>query len=301
MKVLVTGSTGFVGSGIVRKLVEDGHQPVCLVRPGSEQKWKGNQDIRDRIVIASGDLFDQDSLMHAMDGCEAVIHLVGIIREQPGKGVTFPRMHVTGTKRVLDAAKQAGVRRIIHMSALGARPGARSLYHQTKYDAEQLVKESGIPYTIFRPSVIFGPGDEFVNLLADIVRLPVTPMLGDGSYLLQPVSRQTVSDVFSQALTLEEATNQLYEAGGPHPLSYTQILDAIGAALGKQRVNKVKIPLGLMKPIIHLMEGFTFFPITRTQLTMLLEGNTCEDTERLYRVFHTEKISFAEGIKAYIR
>jgi uncharacterized protein YbjT (DUF2867 family) len=301
MKVLVTGSTGFVGNGIVSKLAEDGHHAICLVRPGSERKMKVVQHARERVTLVPGDLFDHDSLERAMEGCDAVIHLVGIIREQPGKGVTFSRIHVTGTKNVLEAAKKAGVRRLVHMSALGSRAGATSPYHQTKYDAEQLVMGSGIPYTIFRPSVIFGPDDEFVNMLADIVRLPVTPVIGDGSFLLQPVSRQTVADVFSQALTLESATYQIFEVGGPQPLSYAQILEAIGKALGKQRVNKVHIPLAVMKPVIRMMEGFSFFPITNTQLTMLLEGNTCEDTERLYDVFQTKKIPFQEGIETYLR
>jgi uncharacterized protein YbjT (DUF2867 family) len=164
-----------------------------------------------------------------------------------------------------------------------------------------LVKKSGIPYTIFRPSVIFGPGDEFVNMLAHLVRLPVTPVIGSGSYLLQPVSRQTVAEVFSQALTLNEATNQVFEVGGPEPLTYLQILEAIGKAIGKQTLRKVHIPLALMKPVISAMEGFSFFPITTTQLTMLLEGNACENTERLYSVFRTEKIPFQQGIEMYLR
>ncbi|MFY0545621.1 complex I NDUFA9 subunit family protein [Brevibacillus sp. H7] len=301
MKVLVTGSTGFVGTGIVAKLAEDGHQAVCLVRPGSEHKRKRDRVAVSAVTFAPGDLFDTDSLERAAEGCDAVIHLVGIIREQPGRGVTFSRIHVTGTQNVLAAAKRAGVRRFVHMSALGAREGAASAYHQTKYAAEQLVRQSGIPHTIFRPSVIFGPGDAFVNMLADIVRLPVTPVIGDGSYLLQPVSRVTVADVFSQALSLEQATNQIFEAGGPQPLSYEQILEAIGRAIGKKRLNKVHIPLALMKPLISMMEGFSFFPITNTQLTMLLEGNACKDTERLYNVFQTKKIPFQEGIEMYLR
>ncbi|MCK9906407.1 NAD(P)H-binding protein, partial [Frankia sp. Cpl3] len=124
-------------------------------------------------------------------------------------------IHVTGTKNLLEAAQRAGIRRFVQMSALGARPGATSPYHQTKYEAEQLVVHSGIPYVIFRPSVIFGPGDEFVNMLADLVRMPVTPVLGNGSYLLQPVSRRTVADVLTSSLTNEHAANQIFEVGGP--------------------------------------------------------------------------------------
>ncbi|MCK9910832.1 hypothetical protein MXD81_16915, partial [Microbacteriaceae bacterium K1510] len=103
--------------------------------------------------------------------------------------------------------------------------------------AEQLVVHSGIPYVIFRPSVIFGPGDEFVNMLADLVRMPVTPVLGNGSYLLQPVSRRTVADVLTSSLTNEHAANQIFEVGGPEQISYEAILDRIGKAIGKHRVR----------------------------------------------------------------
>jgi uncharacterized protein YbjT (DUF2867 family) len=239
-------------------------------------------------------------LEQALRSCDAVIHLVGIIRENPRKRITFPRIHVEGTNILLDAARKAGIQRFIHMSALGARPNAASLYHQTKYEAERMVIQSGIPYTIFRPSVIYGPDDEFVNMLAGLVRLPVTPVIGDGTYRLQPVSRQTVADVFTEALTNDQSIGEIYEVGGPEQLSYNELLDQIGHALGKRAVRKLHVPLGLMKPVINLMEGFSFFPITNTQFTMLLEGNTCTDTEKLYNAFSTEKIPFQQGIAAYL-
>jgi uncharacterized protein YbjT (DUF2867 family) len=299
MKVFLTGATGFVGKGVLSRLTASGHEVTCLVRPGSEAKLA--QADTAQVTMAPGDLFDPDSLRRAMEGAEAVIHLVGIIREQPKAGVTFSRIHVEGTRNVLQAAAQSGVRRFVHMSALGARAGAASTYHRTKHEAEELVKASGIPYVIFQPSVIFGPGDEFVNMLANLVRLPVTPVIGDGSYPLQPVARETVADVFEQALTRESVTGQTFEVGGPIPLSYAEILDVIGEVIGKRHVRKLHIPVGLMKPVVSLMEGFSFFPITHTQLTMLLEGNACSDTDVLYSAFDTPKIPFREGIARYVR
>lgn len=301
MNVFLTGATGFVGKGLLARLSEEGHHTVCLIRPGSAEKMPRGIAAAERVTIAEGDLFDPDSLASAMASCDAVIHLVGIIREQPGKGVTFSRIHVEGTRNVVEAAKQAGIGRFVHMSALGARGNATSAYHRTKYEAEQLVQASGIPYVIFRPSVIFGPGDEFVNMLADLVKLPVTPVLGNGSYPLQPVARETVADVFVQALSHAAATNHIYETGGPEAISYESILDAIGAALGKKHVRKLHIPLSLMKPVINLMEGFSFFPITNTQLTMLLEGNACQNGQLLYDTFDTAPIDFQRGIAAYLR
>ncbi|MDR5000112.1 complex I NDUFA9 subunit family protein [Brevibacillus parabrevis] len=303
MKVFLTGATGFVGKGVLDRLIAEGYDTVCLSRPGrADSKGKLLPEVTGSgsVTEVAGDILDAESLKTAMAGCDAVIHLVGIIREQPGKGITFSRIHVDGTRNVLEAAKLHGVKRFVHMSALGSRENATSQYHLTKYKAEQLVKASGIPYVIFQPSVIFGPGDEFVNMLADLVRMPVTPVLGNGSYLLQPVARKTVADVFVQALNHREATNQTYETGGPAPVSYEQILDTIGEVLGKQKVRKIHIPLAFMKPVINAMEGFSFFPITNTQLTMLLEGNACQDAERLYDTFSTEKIAFRPGISTYL-
>lgn len=301
MKVFLTGSTGFVGRGLLARLTDEGHHTVCLVRPGSQGKLRLEGEQQSLVTEAVGDLFDADSLQRGMEGCDAVIHLVGIIREQPAKGVTFSRIHVEGTRQVLEAAKRTKISRFIHMSALGARENAASAYHRTKYEAERLVQASGIPHVIFRPSVIFGPGDEFVNMLADLVRLPLTPVIGDGSYPLQPVARETVADVFVQALTQASATNRIFETGGPDAITYGQILDTIGEVIGKRRVRKMHIPLPLMKPIVNLMEGFPFFPLTNTQLTMLLEGNTCKDGELLYQTFSTSKIPFRQGIAAYLR
>ncbi len=298
MKVLLTGSTGFVGRGILTRLIDAGHEPVCLVRPGSEAKLEIT--VPGKIRLVPGDLFDQQSLADAMQDCDAVIHLVGIIRENRGTGNTFSRIHVDGTQNLLEAAKKAVIKHFIHMSALGARANATSPYHQTKYEAEQLVIHSGIPYTIFRPSVIFGPDDEFVNMLAGLVRLPVTPVIGDGSYRLQPVSRQTVAEVFTEALHNSKALGETFDVGGPEQLRYTELLDQIGQALRKRQVRKIYMPLPLMKPVINLMEGFSFFPITNTQLTMLLEENICADSEKLYKTFSTEKIPFLEGISTYL-
>ncbi|WP_126425369.1 complex I NDUFA9 subunit family protein [Brevibacillus marinus] len=300
MKILLTGGTGFVGKGIVSRLAQDGHDLVCLVRPGSEGKLSTVNAEKGSLSLLPGDLFDPASLERAAAGCDAVIHLVGIIRENRKAGISFERIHVSGTRHVVEAAKKAGVSRFIQMSALGARANAASPYHQSKYAAELIVKESGIPYTIFQPSVIFGPGDEFVNMLAELVRLPLTPVIGSGQYRLQPVARETVAEVFTQALTCEAAVNQTFEVGGPEQLTYLQILDSIGEALGR-RVRKLFIPLAVMKPVINVMERFPFFPITNAQLTMLLEENICQDEKRLYSTFHVPAIRFAEGIRSYLR
>src|SRR3990167_4875721 len=131
-RVFVTGATGFVGRAVVQALRAEGHLVRCLVRPGSERDLRGFEAI-ERVP---GDVLAPQALEEAMAGCDAVVHLVGIIREHPASGATFYRVHVQGTVNVAAAAAAVGARRLLHMSALGAREGARSDYHRTKWAAE---------------------------------------------------------------------------------------------------------------------------------------------------------------------
>ena len=129
MRVFVTGGTGFVGSCLIRHLVEAGNEVVALCRAGSEDKLPASENVEG----VAADLFDANEIAGRLDGCDAVIHLVGIIREFPGKGVTFQRLHVEATRAVVAAAQQAGVKRYLQMSANGTRPGATTPYHRTKW------------------------------------------------------------------------------------------------------------------------------------------------------------------------
>ena len=163
--VFVTGATGFVGRAVVHALRADGLKVRCLVRRGSERDLKGLEAI-ERV---EGDILARQTLDEGIGGCDAVVHLVGIIREHRGRGITFEQIHVDGTLNVLAAAAAANVRRYLHMSALGTSATARSRYHQTKWLAEEAVRASALPWTIFRPSVIYGKGDGFVSMLAQMV------------------------------------------------------------------------------------------------------------------------------------
>jgi nucleoside-diphosphate-sugar epimerase len=299
VNVFLTGATGFVGSAILRHCIEKGHHVYALIRKGSEKKLASDERVRSQTTVVHGALQDPASYRDALSQCDAVIHLVGIIRENPSKGATFEKIHVEGTQHLLKAAQENKVKRFIHMSALGARPEATTKYHATKWEAEELVRMSGLDSVIFRPSVIFGPKDGFVNMLTGLIKLPIVPIIGDGQYRLQPVSIRTVAQLFVQALETSH-TREAYEVGGPEQLSYNEILDTIGKVMGKARVLKFHQPLWYMKPIVYMMDRFPFFPITRTQLTMLLEENICEDGDRAYRDFSVESIPFEKGIKEYI-
>jgi NADH dehydrogenase len=269
MRVFVTGGTGFVGGHMVSGLMEAGHDPLVLVRQDSGH---GLDYLPDDVISVQGDVFDQD-LEKSMEGAEAVIHLVGVIRAYPSKGITFDRLHTEATKNVVRAMKNAGVKRLAHMSALGAGPDGPTGYFRTKWEAEEAVKESGLDFTVFKPSVIFGPRDEFV--------------VGN------------VADGFIKALTMDETIGKTYEVGGPEELTYNDILDQIARALGRKAARNVHLPLALMKPMIRLMQNLPLFPVTMDQLTMLLMNNTC-DSRPYFDTFGIEPVEFGEGIRQYL-
>jgi len=295
MQVLVTGASGFVGNEVVRELLARGHAVKALVRPKSEKKLQE----RDQVEIVFGDCLNPEVLHQAVQGCDAVIHLVGIIREFPGRGITFERVHVEATKNVVEAAKAAGVKRYLHMSALGARPEPADPYHVTNFRADQNVMASGLVYTIFRPSVIYGPGDQSINLFVrQIRRLPFFPIIGDGNYKLQPVPVWIVAAAFARALELPHTENKIYEVGGPEPLTFNEIIDTIAAVLNR-KVSKIRQPLWCVQVAASLCGRFRWFPLTPGQLRMLLEGNICDPTP-FYTDFQLSPVSFKEGLARYL-
>jgi NADH dehydrogenase len=290
-RVFLTGATGFVGRAVVAALRGHGHTVRCLVRRGSESDLQGLGAI-ERVV---GDILSLETLLEGMAGCAAAIHLVGIIREVPARGVTFERIHVEGTRNVLAAATASGIRRYLHMSALGTRADARSRYHQTKWEAEEAVRAQPLAWTIFRPSVIYGPGDGLVTLLTRLVRLPVVPVVGSGRQRLQPVPVAHVAEGFARALEREAAVKQTYDVGGPDVVPMLELLDRIGAALGRRNPPKVHIPLGLMQPLAHAFHRLPGFPVTPDQLLMLEEDNVC-DPRPFYVAFDLSPTPLSQGL-----
>lgn len=294
MRVTVTGLSGYFGAHLLDALLVENHEVAALVRSPAEAERLAARGVR----TFPGDVLRPDTLPAALAGAEAVIHLVGIIREP--RGLTFHDVHVTGTRNILDAARAAGIRRYIHMSALGTRPGAASRYHQTKFAAEQLVRDSGLAWTVFRPSVMFGPGDAFINQFVRFYANPLfVPVIGPGRALLQPVYVRDVARMFALSITTPAAENTLFEVGGPRAYSFNELLDAVAAHLHKKRL-KLHIPVPVMRIVAAIGEKILSNPpVTRDQIVMLLEDNTC-DPAPAARAFNVNLTTLEDGIKTYL-
>jgi uncharacterized protein YbjT (DUF2867 family) len=289
MKVLLTGGTGYVGRTLREKLREQGHDVRLLVRRESEHKIGPGEGFE----VVQGDVLESQACFKAVDGCAAVVHLVGIIREYPQEGTTYEAMHTEATFNIVDAARRMGIERFVHMSALGASPNARSRYHVTKFEAEEIVRKSGLRWTIFRPSVIFHPGDEFIRQLVELVHRPVVPVVDGGKALLQPVSLENVTDAMARSLHMPEAQGRVFEVGGPDRVQIVDLLERI-AAHYQVWMNTMKVSSMFMKPVVKLLQRFKSFPLTVDQLTMLVEDNICDTTD-FTATFGIEKLDSFEA------
>jgi NADH dehydrogenase len=266
MKIAITGGSGFVGRAITARLLEDGHQVTVVARHVSSEDNDGS------VTFAAGNVITGEGLKEIFTGHDAVIHLVGIIKEAGSN--TFDRVHRQGTEHVIAAAEAAGVPRYLHMSALGTRQGATSLYHRTKLAGEFAVRASRLKWTIFRPSIIFGPGDSFINMLAGVLKKTLLmPVVGGGRNRMQPVYVNDVAGSFASALGLEKTNGRTYELGGADILTFREILSAVARVLELKRLF-VPVPTGLVAIFAAAAEKLRIpLPVTTDQLEMLKEDN----------------------------
>ena len=281
MKVAVFGGTGFVGSYLVDALVVAGHQPVVLVREGNEHRL--NQ--AEHCTLITGDILTQTAIEAALDGADAAIYNIGILREFPHRGITFNELHYQAPVRVIDAAVAAGVKRFLLMSANGVKEHGTT-YQQTKYRTEQYLKETALDWTIFRPSVIFGDPRgrmEFATQLArDIIDSPLPAPLffdgllptGAGQFKMSPVHIENVAQAFVNSLDNHAEIGKVYRLGGGDSLTWQEILNRIASAKGKRKLM-LPVPALGVSAAASLLDRFEAFPITHDQITMLMEGNAC--------------------------
>ena len=292
MRIFLAGGTGFVGGHVRRALLGKGHSIRLLVHKRSVGAEPGVEEVE-------GDATLLPTLIDGVTGCDAVVNLIGIIREFPRRDLTFKRLHIEATRNIVRAARSAGIARHLQMSALGASADGTSGYFKSKFAGEEEVRGSGLDYTIFRPSIIFGPKDDFINQLAGYLRsFPAMPVIGDGEYQMQPISSDDVARCFEEALEKPETIGRTFELCGPDRMSYNTLLDTIGRVIGMQRVLKIKNPLALMRLVVPVMERFSFFPITSDQITMLVQGSVCDGSWR--KTFTFEPTRFEEGIRRYL-
>lgn len=292
MKILITGITGFVGSHLAERLAAERHTVRGVVR---DPNRRGHLKSNVRVELAQGDITRRDTLTAAMQGMDAVAHLVAIPFEKGG--ATFRAINVNGTRNVVLAAEAAGVKRFIHQSALAADPKSPYAYLRSKGEGEDAVRASRREWTIFRPSVLVGPEDEFVNALARwLVITPLAfPLVGNGQARFQPLWIEDMVTLMVQALNQPRTIHQTYEVGGPEILTYEAMVKQILFALHRQRML-LKIPVPLMRPVIQGMEIVLPKPPATTSLLELLKVDNTATLDSVEKNFGFKPRRFAEVI-----
>lgn len=275
--ILVTGASGFVGRHVVPELLDGGHRVVALVRDDAS----GERIVR-RLTAAQrpaletrrGDVTLPETLPSALSGADAIVHLVAIPRDWNG-GSDLRLVNTEGTRNVVAAAHSAGVRRLIHQGALGVEDEPALHYASSKARAERLVAESGLDWTILRPSLLWGPGDGFFNIVADLVRLSpgVVPVPGDGRSRFQPLAVTDMARVVRLAVERPETIGLSYDLGGPRVWTYREITEEVLRAMGRRRVI-VPMPVPLIRLVAGTAEFLRLpFPVATDQLRQLRLDN----------------------------
>jgi NADH dehydrogenase len=266
--VLVTGGTGFVGPHVVHALRAKDTPVRALVRDPA----RATRLAAWGVELAVGDVTDPASLRAACEGADAVVHLVAIIRGRPAD---FERVMSQGTRNVVTAAQEAGVRRFVLASALGLDERSKDAvpYFAAKWEMERAVRESGLEHVIFRPSFVFGRDGGVLPTFVRLARFaPVTPIVGPGRQRLQPIWVEDLAEYYSLALDQQAATNRTFELGGPDAVSWNEFWERLKRVLGVRRPS-VHVPFGAMRLQAALTERVPGAPVTRDQLTMLQLGD----------------------------
>jgi uncharacterized protein YbjT (DUF2867 family) len=249
------------------------------------------------VELAEGDVTNPASLHSALTGVDTVVHLVAIRQGRPEE---FQRVMVDGTRNLIAAAGEEGVRRFVLMSALGTTEETKGLvpYYGAKWQMEQDVKTSGIPYVIFRPSFIFGPDGGILPTFAKLARLaPVTPIVGSGRQRIQPIWADDVGVYFTQAVDSEAAVNRLFELGGPDAVTWNEFWERLKRARGMRRPS-VHVPVALMRINALVTERLPGnIPLTRDLLKMLEAGDNVVTDTSAVEVFHIPLVPLDEQLR----
>lgn len=305
MRIALFGGTGFVGSYLIDALVAAGHEPVLLVRDGSEYKVRHPE----RCMLVAGDIDDDAAIASTLKNCTAAIYLIGILEEKPAAGITFRSVQYEGACRVIDAARAQNVGRFLLMSANGVKPDGTP-YQKTKYQAEEYLAKSGLTHTIFRPSIIFGDPRgrmEFATQMRDEMIAPPIPAPAFfsgwspscGSFSMSLVHVADVAQAYLGSLERSDMAGETLMLGGAKTLQWPDVVKTLAAACGRRKLI-VPMPVLPVRFAATLLDRFDFFPLTRDQLTMLMEGNTVPSTADFARLA-IEPRGFSADHLAYLR
>jgi uncharacterized protein YbjT (DUF2867 family) len=291
--ILVTGGTGFVGGHVVHELRRRELTVRCLVRdPQKAAKLAGWG-----CELVEGDITEPASLRRATAGAQTVIHLVSI---RQGRNEEFQRIMVDGTRELLAAAKEADVGRFVLMSALGVSEATKDLvpYYGAKLQMEELVRSSGIPSVIFRPSFIFGPDGGILPTFLKLARLaPVTPIIGSGDQRIQPLWADDVAGYFAEATERDEVTGRLFELGGPDAVSWNEFWERLKRVRHLRRPS-VHVPVGVMRVNALVTERLPGnIPLTRDLLKMLEGPDNVVSNDDALRTFELPLVPLDEQLR----
>lgn len=304
MKISIVGGTGFVGRNLASALVSRGHAVTALSRARPE----GFVDAPN-LKFRAANVGNAETLVSAFEGADVVVYSVGLLREDRAIGQTFQSVQLSGVDNVVKEAVAAGVQRLVLISANGVSEQGTG-YQRTKYQAEKIVENSGLEYSIFRPSVIFGDSagsQEFSwQLYRDIVRPPIPApeflarwLAPRKEVLMSPVAIDDV--VIALVRQIEQPLGQqvVFELGGPESLGWREIIERIADATGRRK-RFVKVPIKMMMLPAMLLGRFSFFPVTGDQLRMLADGNVA-DSRDLFTLTRRAPTKFSAENLEYLR
>lgn len=266
-KVTIFGGSGFVGRYLVQKFAEKGDAiRVAARNPIAANFLKPLGEVG-QITPVQASILSEEQVSRAIEGADIVVNLVGILFEKGAQ--TFEAIHVEGAKKVAKVAKEAGVKRLLHMSALGANLKSRSVYARTKAEGEKVVQKNFPDSTIFRPSIIFGPEDAFFNRFAEMACFsPFLPLIGGGKTQFQPVYVVDVADGFLKAVSKESTIGNLYELGGPEVYTFKELMEYLLTSIHRKRAL-VPLPFAVAKAMGAIAQFLPTPPLTPDQVELL--------------------------------
>jgi len=266
MKIVITGGTGFIGSHLARRLVAEGHQVVLLARRNHRQT---RMHVNPTFVLS--DLSDTAVLEHAFEGCDAVAHCAGINRELAEQ--TYRRVHIEATTNVVNAAQGAGVKKIVLMSFLRARPNCGSPYHESKWAAEEIVRNSGLDYTIIKAGMVYGLGDHMLDHLSHALHtFPFFAMVGFKEKGIRPLAIDDLVEVLRASLIENRLSRSTFAITGAEELYLSEAVRRVARVTGN-KVRMVRAPVWSHYLLAHFWELTMKVPlVARAQVRILSEG-----------------------------